>query len=148
MNRRNDILGGVLTFPEQIRNLVNPTDNEEVNALIEEFWSNIFHNFLREKSCDTITWFIKFNNPVLFNTLLMHLSKGGWITSESNGGNHAFITLNESKLLKWVTEEELVNLRFRYKFLKYRLQKTKSTLSDIVQINGKHMPTKVFRYFV
>lgn len=37
MNRRNDILGGVLTFPKQIRNLVNPTDNEEVNALIEEF---------------------------------------------------------------------------------------------------------------
>ena len=145
MNRRSDILGGVLTFPEQIRNLVNPTDNEEVNALIEEFWSNIFHNFLREKSCDTITWFIKFNNPVLFNTLLMHLSKGGWITSESNGGNHAFITLNESKLLKWVTEEELVNLRFRYKFLKYRLQKTKSTLSDIVQINGKHMPTGLVR---
>ena len=144
-DRRNEILNGELSFPEQIRNLINPTNDEDINVLLDEFWANIWHNFLKEKSSDTITWFTKFNNKDFFNRLLMHLSKAGWITSDISGSNYAFIVLNDSKLLKWVSKEELTNVKFRYKFIKYRLQKTKSTLSDIVQINGKHIPTGLVR---
>lgn len=145
INRRNEILSGELSFPEQIRNLVNPTNEEDTNILLDEFWANLWHNFLREKPSNTVTWFIKFDNKDFFNTLLMHLSKAGWITSDISGSNFASTVLNESKLLQWVSKEELTNVKFRYKFLKYRLQKTKSTLSDIVQINGKHIPTGLKR---
>ena len=142
--RRNEVLSGECPFPKQIMDFVNPTQNEEITSLITEFWDNLWHNYLREKPCDTITWFTKFNDKNLFNTLLMHLSKAGWITSTVDG-NYAYIIMNDSKFLKWVTQEELVNMKFRYKFLKYRLQKTKSTLSDIVQINGRHEPTGLVR---
>ena len=142
--RHNEVLSGECPFPKQIMDFINPTQNEEITSLITEFWDNLWHNYLREKPCDTITWFTKFNDKNLFNTLLMHLSKAGWITSTVDG-NYAYIVMNDSKFLKWVTQEELTNIKFRYKFLKYRLQKTKSTLSDIVQINGRHEPTGLVR---
>ena len=140
MNRREEILSGVISFPPQIMDILNPEKDERTTELIESFWLNLTHNFLREKSCDSVTWLCKFDNANLFNNMLMHLSKAGWITSTVDN-NYAFIVLNDSKLLKWVDKDELMNVKFRYKFIKYRLQATKSTLSDIVKINGKHIPT-------
>ena len=144
VDRKTEILSGQLSFPKQIMDIVNPSNNENITTLINDFWNNVFHNFMREKSCNTLLWMIKFQNNDLFNHLLMLLSKGGWITSTVDG-NYAFIELNESKLLKWVSKEDLINAKFRYKFIKYRLQKSKSTVSDIVQINGKHIPTGLIR---
>ena len=144
IDRRTEILNGELSFPVQIMEIINPDNNQEVKILVEEFWLNLTHNFFREKSCDSLTWLCKFNNANLFNNMLMHLSKAGWITSTVDN-NYAFIVLNDSKLLKWVDKDELMNVKFRYKFIKYRLQATKSTLSDIVQINGKHIPTGLIR---
>lgn len=142
--RRKQLLEGTLTFPEQIMKLVNPDNEDDKAILINEFWSNIWNNFLREKSVNTLIWFDKFNDKNLFNTLLMHLSKAGWITSNTDA-NYAWIDLNESKLLKWITKEEISAIRFQYKFQKYRLQYTKSTIYDIVQINGKHKQTGLIR---
>lgn len=142
MDRRQEILDGILTFPPQIMQIMKPNPEQEV--LITQFWDNIWHNYLREKPCDTITWFTKFNNPQFFNVLVMHLSKAGWITS-SVDANYAYIELNTSKLLKWVSQEELINVKYMYKFNKYRFQKTKSTLYDVVQINGKHISTGITR---
>lgn len=144
MSRREQILQGELYFPQQIIDLVNPNKEEEITSLILEFWNNCWHNFLREKSVDSTRWFINFNNKDLFNTLLMHLSKAGWISSEYEN-NFAYINLNESKLLKWVSKEELINIKYQYKFLKYRLKYSKSTLCDIVQNNNKHQKTGLIR---
>ena len=142
VDRRTEILSGELSFPIQIIKLLDVNDAEQI--LINDFWNNVWYNFLKEKSCDTITWYNKFNNPDLFNKMLLHLSKAGWITSEVDY-DYACITLNTSKLLKWVTEEELTNIKYKYKFNKYRLKRTKSTLSDVVQINGKHQVTGLVR---
>ena len=148
--RRDSILNGELTFPKQIMEIIlNHQELDEDSAdslklIITEFWDNIWYNFLKEKSCSTTVWYDRFEDKTLFNVLLMHLSKAGWITSTVDG-DYAFITLNESKLLKWITKEELINVKFKHKFLKYRLQKTKSVLSNIVQINGKHVPTGLIR---
>ena len=142
--RREQILNGMLVFPQQIMSIINPNEEVNISSIVEEFWSNIWYNFLKEKPCDTITWFNKFDNPMLFNTVVMHLSKSGWITSKASN-NYAFITLNESKLMKWITKEELINIKFKYKFLKYRLTKSKSSITDIVQCNGKHKQTGLVR---
>ena len=148
--RRDSILNGELTFPKQIMGIIlnhqelDEDSADNLNLIITEFWDNIWYNFLKEKSCSTTVWYDRFEDKILFNVLLMHLSKAGWITSTVDG-DYAFITLNESKLLKWITKEELINVKFKHKFLKYRLQKTKSVLSNIVQINGKHVPTGLIR---
>lgn len=142
MDRRSQILRGELQFPKQILELMKATDDEKVN--IEAFWNNIWVNYLREKPCDTIAWLEQFD-PTRFNTLLIHLSRSGWINSIIEN-NYANIHLNDSKLLKWISKEEIQNLKFRFKFEKYRLRKTKSVLHDIVQINGQHRPTGINRY--
>lgn len=144
MGRKDEILSGELRFPKQIRTIINPNDDLTLNILIDEFWDNIWHNFLREKPCNTLIWCDKFKDLKLFNVLLMHLSKSGWITSTVDS-HYAYIELNESKLLEWVTKEELTNVKFKHKFLKYRLQRTRSTLCDIVQLNNKHVKTGLIR---
>lgn len=142
VDRRFEILNGMLTFPQQIINLLNVNDKEQ--EIINDFWSNLWNNFLREKPCDTVTWLTCFDNPMLFNKALYHLSKAGWITSMVDQ-NYASISLNPEKLLKWVSKDELTSIIYRYKFNKYRMTYTKSKLSDIVQINGKHIPTGLIR---
>ena len=142
IDRRSEILNGELSFPAQIIDILKPLSVQR--ELIEDFWSNLWNNYLREKTLDTITWYDAFNNQDLFNRMLFHLSKSGWITSTVDN-NYAFIELNESKLLKWVSKEELIHTKFMFKFMKYRLKKTKSVLNNIVQINGKHIPTGLIR---
>lgn len=143
VDRRDEILNGELSFPKQIMQILNPTDVEK--EILSDFWNNLWHNFLREKPCDTITWFETFpSGSNVFNKALFHLSKAGWITSKVDN-NYAMIELNTSKLTKWVTDEELINVKFWYKFMKYRLKKTKSVLNNVVQINGKHIPTGIVR---
>ena len=144
MSRREEILQGNLTFPEQIMDIVNPTKDELLSDLINDFWANIWHNFLQEKTVNTVLWMVRFDNKKLFNSLLTHLSQAGWITS-SVEVKYAFIELNKSKLLKWITEEEILNVKFQYKTNKYRLQDTKSTLYSVVQQNGKHIETGLIR---
>ena len=142
IDRRSEILNGELSFPKQIMELLKPTAMEK--EIIADFWDNLWHNFLREKLCDTITWYEVFPNSELFNQLFFHLSKAGWINSIVDN-NYAQVELNESKLLKWVSKEELIHVKFMFKFLKYRLKKTKSVLNDTVQLNGKHIPTGLKR---
>lgn len=141
MDRRQEILNGELTFPEQIRKILQPSPRE--NEIISDFFENLWHNYLREKPCDTVTWYECFNSDI-FNRILFHLSKAGWIVSNIDM-NYASIELNTSKLTKWVSEEELRNVKFNFKWNKYRLKKTKSILNNTVQINGKHISTGLVR---
>ena len=60
VDRKTEILSGQLSFPKQIMDIVNPSNNENITTLINDFWNNVFHNFMREKSCNTLLWMIKF----------------------------------------------------------------------------------------
>lgn len=144
MSRREEILNGELHFPIQILNDFIKPQTEQETGLVLSFFQGIWVNYLREKDTDTITWFLRFDNPKLFNLVLMHLSKAGWITS-TVGGNYANITLNESKLEQWVTKEELINVKFIHKFIKYRLSRTQSIYEDLVQLNHVHTKTGLVR---
>lgn len=55
------------------------------------------------------------------------------------------LLLMNLSFLNGLLKRSLLTLDLGIRLLKYRLQKTKSTLSDIVQINGKHMPTGLVR---
>lgn len=142
MDRRSDLLSGILLFPPKLKELLSPNDIQE--TILEEFWENLWFNYLKEKHLDTITWFTRFNDPNFFNKTLIMLSRAGWITSVVEM-NYAYIQLNESKLLKWISKEELTSIKYQYKFNKYMFTKTSSTLNDIVQINGKHRKTGIIR---
>lgn len=141
VDRRNEILSGNLSFPQQILKIVNPNDGEA--DAINAFWDNLWINYLREKPCDTITWHECVGSKI-FNKVLFHLSKAGWITS-SIDMNYASISLNDSKLEKWVSKEEIQNVKYHHKWEHYRMRRTKSILNDTVQVNGKHIATGLQR---
>ncbi len=142
--RREQLLRGELDFPKQIRDIVNPLKKEALNLLIDDLWSNIWYKFLNEQHTDTLHFLEIFEDHKLFNKLIVHLSKSGWITSHTTK-DYAYITLNESKLLKWLTKEEITNLKFKYKFIKYRLTETHSDTYDLAKINGKYQKTGLIR---
>ena len=141
VDRRSEILSGNLSFPQQILKIVNPNDGE--TDAINAFWDNLWINYLREKPCDTITWYECIGDKV-FNKILFHLSKAGWITS-SIDMNYASVSLNDSKLEKWISKEEIQNVKYHHKWEHYRMRRVKSILSDIVQVNGKHIATGLKR---
>lgn len=141
MDRHEEIINGILSFPAQIMELVRDIEEEH---FITDFWSCIWSDFLHEKQTCTETWIVKASSYKSFNILLTHLSKAGWITSVLDA-NYAYITLNESKLLKWVTKEELIEVKRTYKFIKYRLGCTKSTWIDKVQLADKTVATGLIR---
>jgi hypothetical protein len=144
INRRKELFNGNCAIPIQIAELVNPTKDNSIQILIEEFFQSIFTNFLKEKTTNTLIWFDKFNNPDLFNQLLTHLTKAGWITSIVNS-SYAFITMNETKLLKWLNKEEINQIKFEYKFKKYRLDKNESIINNVVKINNTYKKTGLIR---
>lgn len=144
MERREEILNGQLSFPKQLYKFLKIEDDEVKKLLVNNFFEHLWHNFLREKPVDSIIWYQEFNNKMFFNSMLLHLSKSGWITSVIDN-NYAWIELNKSKLLKWLSEEEIQNLRFKYKTEKYRFKRTESTISNLTKLNGRIEDTGIKR---
>lgn len=141
MTRTEEIKQGILSFPQQILDLMKEQEEE---SIMIDFFNTLWHNYLLEKQIDTITESEKFTSIDSFNNLLAYLSKAGWITS-SVDSNYAFIILNESKLLKWVTKEDLIEVKRIYKFQKYRLKHDKSTTSDKVKFSHKTVKSGLIR---
>ena len=142
MNRREEILNGIISFPNQIMEIINPEPN--IKELILDFWEALVNNFMLEKTVDTILWYNKINNKDIFNILLYHLSKSGWIDVITEM-NYSCIELRKEKILKWVTDEEIQNIRFRNKFIKYRYKYEPSEISTLVKINGSIKETGLVR---
>ena len=140
--RRTDLLAGVCTFPEQLFGLLNVNESEK--DIINEFWNALWNSFLRDKNISAIVWSEKFDNEKLFSQLLMHLSKAGWIETRVDN-NYATINFNGDKLLKWLTKDEVNQMKFSHKTGHYRMTKAKSHLSDIVKINNTRTKTGLVR---
>jgi hypothetical protein len=160
--RRAEILRGELRFPEQIKRLVSgesvlvgdfgpvPWVNSftkgltsEQSELIDDFWSVLWANFLREKGTSTLLWMNRFGEE-FFNRLLYHLSKSGWLTSVVES-NYAHIELNESKILKWVSRDELYDIRFKHKFNHYLMIADVSCVDNLVKVNDGYSETGLVR---
>ena len=59
MDRREELLKGIISFPQQIMDLMNP--NEAQKELIEKFWESICYTFLSDKNTSAIIWSERFN---------------------------------------------------------------------------------------
>lgn len=122
MNTRASVLDGKLELPEQIVELSGVEYYEVMNRMFQAIW----HNYLKNKSSvSAVYWYDEFNNDVVFNKFVMHLSKAGWIKSVVEPKrNWAEIYFNEAKLDKWVSKDEILKVREYNKFNTYKLGKT------------------------
>ena len=143
-NRREEILNGYLLFPKQIKDILNP--NEDLSVLTDMFFEALWHNFLLEKTLDTVTWLERFHklDEKYFNTMIYHLTNAGWINC-SVEMNYSYIELKEDKLFKWITAEELRTLRLNHKLDKYVLTAKRVTKADLVKINMNIRHTGLIR---
>ena len=142
MNRREELLSGTISFPKQIIDLVNP--NESQKELIKGLWDALCFTFLSDKNVSAIVWYEKFNNEKFFNKLLKHLCDSGWVISKVSN-NYATLELNNEKLKKWISQEEINNLKYKHKYNHYLMTNSKSTLYNTVQIGNTWKETGLIR---
>ena len=142
--RRENILNGKLTFPKIVlqqivfNNLITDYENTM------EFWEDLWHSFLRESHLSTEVYMDKFNDSNVFNSLLMLLSNYGWIISEVES-NYGFIKLQEDKILKWISKEELKEIRLKYRTNKYKLRSKDKYIDNLVKVQGSYQKTGLVR---
>lgn len=142
MNRREELLNGTISFPKQIMDLVNP--NESQKELIKGLWDALCFTFLSDKNVSAIVWYEKFNNEKFFNKLLKHLCDSGWVISNVSN-NYATLEINNEKLKKWLSQEEINNLKYKHKCDHYLMTNSKSTLYNTVQIGNTWKETGLVR---
>ena len=104
MDRREELLQGVISFPQQIMDFMNP--NEEQKILIKGIWDALCFTYLSDKNVSAIVWSERFGDEKYFNKLLKHLCDSGWVISKVSN-NYATLEINNDKIRKWLTQEEI-----------------------------------------
>ena len=130
---RSDLLEGKLIFPGE--KLFEKYPDKE--KLIRRFWKVLFLNYLNENATNALKWYEELGKSV-YNDLVRRLSHHGWVVSNSlTGRRWADVELCTSKLLEFVTADELEEIKAEYKYGKYILGCDKSTKSTEVRQNGE-----------
>ena len=122
MSIASQILNGKLTLPT-----INDLRSEHPSAYpqIEAMFTALWNAYLAKGPGATVSstyWAQRVANPKAHNIALKILSQAGWITiSTQPNRNWSEMSLNQSKLLEYVTQEDLDNVRKYNKFSKYTL---------------------------
>lgn len=116
----------MIEIPEQILRMIP----DEYHELADDMFQDVWHKFLKDKSSTSTTyWYDRFDNSKVFNKLLLHLSKAGWIIVNTEPkANWSDISFNEDKLDKYASKDRIKKMRQVSKYNKYKLgNKTKDT---------------------
>ena len=142
---RDQLLEGRLHVPsyEVIAQQLSP----DTALLTQHMFQALWHNYLKDKgSISLVYWYDKFNNPEHFNAVLKALADANWIVTHSiPARNWAEASLNESKLLEYVSPDELQSIRAFHKFNKYKLDVDTASCNDKVRLNGRTKRTGLVR---
>ncbi len=138
---RSELLEGRLIFPGN--KLFEKYPKQE--KLIKRFWKVLFLNYLNENATNALKWYEELGMKV-YNDLVRRLSHHGWVVSNSlTGRKWADVELCTSKLLEFVTAEELEEIKAEYKYDRYILDCSESTKSTVVRQNGESRYTGLKR---
>ena len=141
---RTNLLEGNLQLPNE--DTLTELFPKQID-LISKLWNALWYNFVKDEgSVNTTYWYRKFNDPIVFNKVLILLSKSNWIISHSiPSRNWAEMHLNKDKLLEYVTENELAQIRAKHKFDTYKLTLTESTKCTQVKLGNRTRRTGLVR---
>lgn len=138
---RDFILGGELPLPASLSKALSDSSR------LEKLWSSLWYNFLKNKGRTSTIYHLEcYENVSEFNAVLKYLSKKEWIKVDSTTKrNWSEVWINEEKLLKFVTKEELDSMRKLKKVRKYILDAEYNEESCQTKINGKIQDTGLTR---
>ena len=116
---RELLLRGAIKLP------LSGIDGLSESISLKSWFESMWHAYLVKGTKGTISlpyWAKRVNNPKLFASVMKVLSEAGWVTSialpKNNWGE---CYLNESKLLQYVSEDELHQIRMNYKWNHFTL---------------------------
>ncbi len=142
---RGSLLRGELYLPGY--QTISKELSEEVAITVQHMFQALWHNYLKCKGAISLVyWCEKFSDSEHFNIVLKSLAEANWIITHSlPARNWAEASLNEDKLLEFVTPEELQTIRAYHKFQQYKLGKDTAKCNDKVRINGSTKKTGLVR---
>ena len=138
---REELLNGKLYYPGSAIFQAYP---DQVND-IEAFWSAIWYNYLNGSDTNGIHWYKRLGGK-LYNDMVRRLSHHKWIISKGQPQRRwASVEINEDKLFKFVTVDELNRIKKEHKYDKYLLECNSAKASTLVRQNGKTKRTGLVR---
>lgn len=142
---REQLLAGKLDLPNY-QAFVSAIGPEMAN-LADKLFQALWFQYLKDKGTINSTyWSNRFNNPFIFNQVIMSLSKAGWLISHAiPARNWAEMHLNENKLLEFVSQDDLEQIRAYNKHLQYMPTNEESTVNHLTKVNGKTKNTGLLR---
>ena len=119
----------------------------EMADLADKLFQALWYQYLKDKGTINSTyWSSRFNNPFIFNQVVMSLSKAGWLISHAiPARNWAEMHINENKLLEYVSQSELEQIRAYNKHRQYIPTNELSTIDNLTRINGRVKNTGLIR---
>lgn len=119
----------------------------EMADLADKLFQALWYQYLKDKGTINSTyWSSRFNNPFIFNQVVMSLSKADWLISHAiPARNWAEMHINENKLLEYVSQSELEQIRAYNKHRQYLPTNELSTISNLTRINGRVKNTGLIR---
>ena len=146
--KRLELFNGKYTMPRII-----DMQSKDTRAYreIQKMYDAMWNAYLAKGTKGSISlpyWAQRIKSPKLMNIALSILSENGYIeVSTQPNRNWSEARLNESKILSYVTEEELTSIRKHFKWSKYILGNTEVDEKDskLTKINGNIKDTGLYR---
>jgi hypothetical protein len=144
---RDFILNGELPLPSKDKFLAHFP--EDFVSIMESMWHSLWVNYCaKTQGTSTIHWLEVVGTKHKRNYLsaLKGLQNAGWIIINTRD-NYSSAVLSESKLLEFVSAEELSQVRFEKRFIKYLPFASTSNQNGLatVRVNGKATDRKLPR---
>lgn len=147
MTIRQQLLEGRLTLPHinNLDEITSPEQRKQIYAMFKALW-NAYLIKGSGTSISTPYWAKRIGDIKVTNIILKILSDNNWIISKSLPNNNwAEMYLNQEKLLTYVTEEELTQIRKYNKFRKYMPSHSESTQASVTSLQGDLLNTGLYR---
>ena len=138
---REDLLAGKLEYPGFMSIIRWITKEEDIYA----FWNSLWFSFLNNEDINGLYWYERLGAKC-FNEIVRALDSHGWVISQSMSGRKwASVELCDSKLLEWVTPDEIQAIKAKYKYKKYTLGCKQSKTTNLVKQNNELRKTGLVR---
>jgi hypothetical protein len=139
------LLNGKLYLPN--RDKFIQAIGPELTEITDQFFTSLWHLYLLNKGSTSLPyWADKFNDPKVFNIVLMSLAKAGWIITHSiPARNWGEAMINENKLLQYVSSSQLKQIRAYHKFTSYISENKEAKQSNRTKLAGKVTVTGIIR---
>jgi len=138
---KDSILNGELEYPGSAVLELYP---EKADTILK-MWKALWVAYLNDSDLNGIYWYEQLGGKV-YNDVVRRACHNGWLISNAiKARRWASLEINTDKLLEYVTEDELEQVKAERKYDKYLLERKQAKASTLVRQNGETKRTGLKR---